>query len=162
MDIMKEKVNVKQYLKGTPRPHYLIKEAIVEKISDKQYKIIGVVNFDSSKAYSVEDRKQMEWSHVNLGDCAFAFWNGGHVLSEWMGYSNKILRKKVAFDVGNQMIIPDKDMSMELYANVEGDVNVRGVNFEKGTLVGKIVQDGKKVMGVEAPFFAEKKDTEFR
>ena len=154
---MKEKINVEKYLNGTPGPHYLIKEAIVEKISESQYKITGIVNFDSSKSDSIKDRKEMHWSHVNLGDCAFAFWNGAHILASYRNNGNRILRKNVSFDIGNEMVLPDRDLEMELYANFEGNIVLRNNSFEKGTLVGKIFQDGKKVMGVNAPFIAEKK-----
>ena len=153
---MKQKIDVKQLMEGTPRPHYLCGIGEYNK-EGNQYNLSTKVNFTSEGHPSILDRndKYVSKPHVNAGDCCFALWNAVHIIAELNGCGSRILRKKIIIEP-KRLIPPDTDLNLEAKVIEKKELVLRGKPFSVGKIYGSFYQDGKELISITADYCAEK------
>lgn len=152
---MRKRINTLELMKGTPRPHYLVGDAEISKEGNK-FGFAGKVNFTSEGHPSILDRseKYVSKPHVNAGDCCFALWNAVHIIAEDFGYGSRILRDKILIEP-KRLIPPDTELDLEVLAEEEKELTLRGINFSVGTIYGKFSLEGKSLLDITANYCAE-------
>ena len=152
---MGKKINTSKAMMGTPRPHYLVGDAEINK-EENRFHFLGRVNFTSKEHPSILDRtdKYVSKPHVNAGDCCFALWNAVHVIAEDFGYGSRILRDKILIEP-KRLIPPDTELSLEVLVEEEKELTLKGINFSVGTIYGKFSFEGKSLLDITANYCAE-------
>ena len=153
---MKQEISVEERLKGTPRPHYLVGNAVYEHL-DSQHHLLSKVNFKSEGHPSIQDRaeKYVSSPHVNAGDCCFALWNAAHIMSELAGYKDRIIRKQIII-TPKKIIPPDTDLDLEVRIMEEKDVTKNQEIIGIGTIKGIFYHKGTELLNISAGYCAKK------
>jgi hypothetical protein len=137
-------------LKCTPRWHFLKAIKDIYK-TENSICLDGIVYF-SSEIPTIADRagKYLELPHVNLTDCAHAFWNVGHLLAiEYKLGNIRTLKGEVIFRAIKQ-IFPDEEYLIKSKVCFQWQKQ----NILRGYLSGALYnRDDKKTFElIQAPF----------
>lgn len=152
---MSKVINTLERMEGTPRPHYLVGDADINR-EENHFSFTGKVNFASEGNPSILDRskKYVSKPHVNAGDCCFALWNAVHIIAEEFGYGSRILRDKIIIEP-RRLIPPDKLLDLKVFAEEEKELVLKGIHFSVGTIRGNFSHEGKSLLDITAGYCAE-------
>ncbi|GEM_PF-3683216 len=147
-----EIADLREKLQGIPRPHYLSGSGrLIHR--GRKVSLTGNVIFASDRNPSIKDRtdKYLKNPHVNVADCAFAFWNAAHIIADYLGYTTRTLVDEVRF-IPEKLISPDTELDLYLMAEEKRSIG----NTCLGVLEGAISMESEPLIRVSAKYLSEK------
>jgi len=154
---MLEEIDSHEALSETPRPHYLEGISTYE-LEGEEHVLHATVRFSSEGNPSIADRVKRYATnpHVNAGDVCFAVWNGAHIISEKLGYSERILVDEIRI-IPSKIVPPDTPLDLEVRVRErERRTDRSNRSYELGNVIGKISLDGEVLSEVSSNYLARK------
>jgi hypothetical protein len=154
---MKKTINVGDALKGTPRPHHLVGEAEYT-YKNGIHTLKGDVIFKSKGNPSIEDRvaEHLPNPHVNSGEAFYAIWNGGHIMGDFQGYTERIIVDEIRIKP-KKIISADTLLHLKVWGGEKKKrIDRKGIPYYLGTIEGNISQHGEILVELSSNYFARK------